>query len=204
MCSSDLLALAFEGATSFNHATVARRGSSGWVLRTGGRRGHSSAIFTPSAGSGAIYEAARILNAFHEELPEQYLTFNPGIIAGGATAEVRSGNGTSSGKSNIIADTAIVQGDLRFISEEQKNKTREKMKAIVARHLPQTDAQITFEDGIPSMPPTPGNYELLSVLDADAVEEHHEPDRAHDPGGRRLRRDGADSESGEEIGRAHV
>lgn len=159
------LALAFEGATSFNHATVARRGSSGWVLRTGGRRGHSSAIFTPSAGSGAIYEAARILNSFHEELPEQYLTFNPGIIAGGATAEVRSGIGTSSGKSNIIADTAIVHGDLRFISEEQKNKTREKMKAIVARHLPQTDAQITFEDGIPSMPPTPGNYELLSVLD---------------------------------------
>ena len=159
------LALAFEGATGFGYGTVARRGSSGWTLKTSGKRGHSSTVFSPSAGSGAIYEAARILNSFHQELQEEYLTFNPGMIVGGSTAETHNGEGTASGKSNIIAETTIVKGDLRFISEEQKMKAREKMSAIVARHLPLTDAQITFEDGIPSMPPTPGNYELLGVLD---------------------------------------
>lgn len=159
------LALAFEGATGFGYGTVARRGSSGWTLRTTGKRAHSSGVFTESVGSGAIYEAARILTAFHQELQEPYLTFNPGIITGGSTAETGAGEGRASGKSNIVAETAIVHGDLRFISEEQKNKAREKMKAIVARHLPQTDAQITFEDGIPAMSPEPGNYELLSVLD---------------------------------------
>ena len=159
------LALAFEGATGFGYGTVARRGSSGWTLRTTGKRGHSSGIFSESAGSGAIYEAARILTTFHQELQEPYLTFNPGIITGGSTAETGAGEGRASGKSNIIAETAIVHGDLRFISEEQKNRAREKMKAIVAQHLPHTDAQITFEDGIPAMSPEPGNYELLSVLD---------------------------------------
>ena len=38
------------------------------------------------------------------------------------------------------------------------------MTAIVSQHLPLTDATITFEDGIPSMFPTAGNYQLLSVL----------------------------------------
>jgi glutamate carboxypeptidase len=159
------LALAFEGATGFGYGTVARRGSSGWTLRTTGKRAHSSGIFNESVGSGAIYEAARILNTFHQELQEPYLTFNPGIITGGSTAETGAGEGKASGKSNIVAETAIVHGDLRFISEEQKTRAREKMKDIVAKHLPQTDAQITFEDGIPAMSPGPGNYELLGVLD---------------------------------------
>ncbi|MEY3405646.1 MAG: hypothetical protein RL161_1076, partial [Bacteroidota bacterium] len=143
------LALAFETATAFNYATVARRGASGWKLVTTGKRAHSSGVFSKNTGSGAIYEAARILNRFHNELQEQYLTFNPGMITGGATAEQKAGNGTASGKSNIVAETAIVTGDLRFISEEQKNRAREKMKAIVAEHLPHTSATITFEDGIP-------------------------------------------------------
>lgn len=158
------LALAFETATAFNYGTVARRGASGWKLVTSGKRAHSSGVFSKNTGSGAIYEAARILNQFHNELQEQYLTFNPGMITGGATADQKAGNGTASGKSNIVAETAIVTGDLRFISEEQKNRAREKMKAIVADHLPNTSATITFEDGIPAMFPSAGNYELLEKL----------------------------------------
>jgi len=158
------LALAFETATAFNYATVARRGASGWKLVTTGKRAHSSGVFSKNTGSGAIYEAARILNQFHNELQEEYLTFNPGMITGGATATQSAGAGTASGKSNIVAETAIVTGDLRFISEEQKNRAREKMKAIVANHLPHTTAEITFEDGIPAMFPSPGNYELLEKL----------------------------------------
>jgi glutamate carboxypeptidase len=178
------LALAFEGATGFSYATVARRGASGWTLKTTGKRSHSSGIFTGNAGSGAIYEAARILNEFHNQLQEQYLTYNPGLISGGSTATLNNGEATASGKTNIVAETAIVQGDLRFISEDQKIRTREKMKAIVANHLPGTSAEISFDDGIPSMPPTPGNYELLEKLNQVSKDMGLGEVKAWDPGQR--------------------
>lgn len=178
------LALAFEGATGFSYATVARRGASGWTLKTTGKRSHSSGIFTDNAGSGAIYEAARILNAFHDQLREPYLTYNPGLITGGSTATLDKGDATASGKTNIVAETAIVQGDLRFISEEQKIRTREKMKVIVANHLPGTSAEITFDDGIPSMPPTPGNYEILEKLNQVSKDMGLGEVKAWDPGQR--------------------
>ena len=157
-------ALAFETATGFGYGTVARRGSSGWQLKVTGKRAHSAGVFTANVGAGAIYETARILNDFYEQLPEKYLTFNPGVIVGGSTVDVQNSVGNASGKSNVVAETAMVNGDLRFISEEQKESARKKMKEIVAKHLPMTDATITFSDGIPSMPPTDGNYKLLAEL----------------------------------------
>ncbi len=38
------------------------------------------------------------------------------------------------------------------------------MKAIVDRHLPQTGAEIRFNDGYPAMSPTPANTALVTVL----------------------------------------
>ncbi len=177
-------ALAFETATGFGFGTVARRGSSGWQLNVKGKRAHSGGVFSPSTGAGAIYEASRILNDFYKELPEKYLTFNPGIIVGGSTAELESSNGQASGKSNIVAETAIVKGDLRFISEDQKIQARKKMMEIVSRHLPMTDATITFEDGIPSMPPTDGNYQLLSTLSKVSIDLGMGEVKPWDPGQR--------------------
>lgn len=149
------------------YATIARRSASGWTLTVQGRQGHSSGIFSPTAGSGAIFEAARILNAFHEELRgEQYLTFNPGVIVGGTdvTFDPETSQGTAAGKSNVIAQSAVVTGGIRTLTDEQLQQARARMEAIVARHLPQTDATITFTEGYPSMPPTEGNEQLLSLL----------------------------------------
>jgi glutamate carboxypeptidase len=79
------LALAFEGANGLNSVATARRGSSGWQLQVSAKTGHSSGVFSKGSGYGAIYEAARILNSFREELStEKYLTFNPGLILGGS------------------------------------------------------------------------------------------------------------------------
>jgi len=39
------------------------------------------------------------------------------------------------------------------------------MRDIVAAHLPQTDAQITFDEGYPPMAPTKGNERLLGIYD---------------------------------------
>jgi glutamate carboxypeptidase len=159
------LALSFENGGS-NIATVARRGSSDWTLEVTAKTGHSSQIFK-SMGSGAIFEAARILNQFYETLrgPE-YLTFNPSVISGGTEVDVKDQNLTTAGKTNVVAARVIVRGDLRFISEEQKEAARAKMREIVAKSLPGTSAKITFADGIPAMSPSAENMNLLKQLDA--------------------------------------
>lgn len=38
------------------------------------------------------------------------------------------------------------------------------MQAIVAKHLPETDAKIVFDEGYPPMAPTAGNRALLAKL----------------------------------------
>ena len=179
------VALAFE--EDAGKGTVARRGMSGWQLVVSGRQAHSSGIFSPGASYGAIYEAARILNAFREKLSnEQYLTFNPAVIVGGTDVSYDSTKiaGTAAGKDNIIAPRVFARGDLRFISPDQLLKAREAMRAIVADHLPGTVATITFEDGNPAMPPTKGNLALLAVEDSVSRALGQGPVEALDPGRR--------------------
>jgi glutamate carboxypeptidase len=160
------VALAFEGGRAAR-ASIARRGSSGWTLNVTGQQGHSAGVFRN--GYGAVYETARILDGFRRELAgEPTLTFNPGIIAGG-TAVQRDSSSTSfvvAGKTNIISPTTVVQGDLRFLRESQKDSARARMRAIVAQHLPGTSAEITFRDSYPAMPPTAEGARLLAQFDA--------------------------------------
>jgi glutamate carboxypeptidase len=180
-------ALGYETAQGFNIATVARRGASGWTLKTTGKQVHSSGVFRESVGYGAIYEASRILNQFREELAgEQYLTFNPGQFIGGSDILYNpdTGEGEALGKTNIVAREAFVTGDLRFLGEPQKEAAREKMKQIVSQNLNGTTAEIKFQDGIPSMPPTPGNYALVDVLSKVSVDMGFGEVKAGDPGSR--------------------
>jgi glutamate carboxypeptidase len=162
------IALGFEGAVGRQNATVARRGSSRWTLKTTGNRGHSGRIFNETYGSGAIFEAARILNDFHEEVRgEQYLTFNAGVIVGGTTIDYdpEAATGTAFGKTNVIPQAVTVHGGLRFISEEQKENAREHMRAVVEKNLPGTTAEISFGDAYPAMEPKEGNYRLMEMFD---------------------------------------
>ncbi|HZI99221.1 MAG TPA: M20/M25/M40 family metallo-hydrolase [Gemmatimonadaceae bacterium] len=175
--------LGFEGDAG--KATVARRGSSSWVLTVTGRQAHSGGVFSSGSGYGAIYELARILNEFRETLSkEQYLTFNPGVIVGGTEVKYDSAliSGSAAGKLNIIAPSAYAHGDLRFLRPGQLDSARATMREIVGRHLPQTSASISFADGIPSMPPTPGNYALLATLDSVTKALGQGPSEALDPG----------------------
>ena len=147
--------------------TVARRSSNNWTLRTTGRTGHSSGVFSQGLGYGAVYELVRILDAFRRELPEPNLTYNVGVIGGGTPAEIDAQGLriTASGKTNIVAETAIARGDLRSLTPEQDARVRERMQAIVAQHLPGTSAELTFaEGGYPPLPPTERNRALLRRL----------------------------------------
>jgi glutamate carboxypeptidase len=181
------IALAFEGANGLNSVATGRRGASGWRLDVTGKTGHSSGVFTPSAGYGAIYEAARILNQFRETLStEKYLTFNPGIIIGGSDIEYNNetSKGAAIAKTNIISPAVTVTGDLRFLTEDQKDRARVKMREIVAQNLAQTSAKISFVDGIPSMAPTEGNNQVLSVINSISMDMGAGPTVAGDPGSR--------------------
>lgn len=182
------VALGFETASGMDYATIARRGSSGWTLRVQGRQAHSSGIFSDGTGSGAVFEAARILNAFHEDVRgEEFLTFNPGILLGGTDVsyDASAARGTAYGKTNVVAKTVVVDGGLRFISDAQKESARDRMRAIVAGpNRPQTSAAITFEDAYPAMQPTDGNRALLDVLDRVSRDLGQGPVKAYDPGAR--------------------
>ena len=182
------VALGFETASGMDYATIARRGSSGWTLRVQGRQAHSSGIFSEGTGSGAVFEAARILNAFHEDVRgEEFLTFNPGILLGGTDVsyDASAARGTAYGKTNVVAKTVVVDGGLRFISDAQKESARDRMRAIVAGpNRPQTSAEITFEDAYPAMQPTDGNRALLDVLDRVSRDLRQGPVKAYDPGAR--------------------
>ena len=159
--------MGFENATGFSNATIARRGASGWSVEVEGKRAHSSGVFNDRVGAGAIFEMSRILNAFYEEVRgEEYLTFNPGTLLGGTFVDYnkQTSSGEVFGKTNVVAQKAIVNGGLRFISEEQKETARAKMREIVSKNLPQTSATINFTDSYPAMGPTEGNAALLKKL----------------------------------------
>ena len=166
------VALEFENVASEggrDYGTVARRSSASWTLTAHGRTGHSSGVCGPGLGCGAIYEIARILDAFRRELPEPNLTYNVGVIAGGTPASIDAAGFavTASGKTNIVAETAIARGDIRTLSAEQDARVRARMQEIVARHLPLTNAELVFAaDGYPPMAPTAGNRALLAGLNA--------------------------------------
>ncbi len=154
-------------------ANVSRRGSIGWALNVSGKPAPSSQVFREDIGAGAIYEISRILNTFYEELrSEEYLTFNPGKILGGTTVEhnASSNSGSAFGKNNVVAESAVVTGDIRAVSKEQLDRVKIKMTEIVSNNLPHTNAIITFSDGYPPMAPTDGNRELLSIYSKVSID----------------------------------
>ncbi len=165
------VALDFEGLSQQDGkdmGAIARRSSNSWTLTATGKSGHSSGIFSAKAGDGAIYEIARIITRFRQDLPEPNLTFNVGLIGGGQSAEVdKDGVRIAvTGKTNIIPSHAIARGDLRALTGEQNERVAEKMRAIVAQHLPGTEATIAIEFRYPPMAPTAGNAALLDRLNA--------------------------------------
>ena len=162
------VALAFEGATRDDKgrdaATIGRRASGGWHLTVTARTGHSAGVFGRD-GFGALYEAARVVNAFREQLIEPDLTFNAATMVAGTSAQWNDAEsqGQAFGKTNVIPRDAQVRGDLRYLTAEQGARARERMQAIVEQSLPGTRSRISFHENYPPMAPTPGNLKVLEA-----------------------------------------
>jgi glutamate carboxypeptidase len=161
-------ALSFEGSAKFNGqdmVSISRRSSGGWTLNVKGKPGHSSRVFSDSLGFGAIYEGARILNAFRDQLQEPNLTYNVGMVLGGTNVAYSddTASGTSFGKTNVIARDFQARGDMRYLTPEQGARVKQRMRDIVATSLPGTSATIAFRDGYPPMPPTEAGQRLVDL-----------------------------------------
>jgi glutamate carboxypeptidase len=164
------IAIGLENAADDPTSMVtARRSSSQWRLEVQGNTAHSSRIFSSEVGAGPVYEMARILNGFYEQLhQEQYLTFNVGLTASGAQLEFVPGplQAKVSGKDNIVPPRAVASGDLRAISKAQIAQAKQAMLAISTRNLPGTSVKLEFQDSYPPMAPTEGNRRLLEMYSA--------------------------------------
>src|SRR4051812_48012221 len=145
--------------------SIARRSAGSWTVTVTGRSAHSAGV---GAGDyGAIYELARIIDQFRRELPEDKLTYNVGLVGGGQTATLDADKIRleATGKTNIIAATAVARGDLRAISQDQIDRVEAKMRTIVAQPLAGAHAEISFDPDIyPPMAPTDGNRAILAEL----------------------------------------
>jgi glutamate carboxypeptidase len=158
------VALAFENAIG-DAATIARRSSSSWRLEVTGVSGHSSAVWGPVLGDGAIYEAARIVDEFRLQLKKvDGLTCNVAVMVGGSDATFEGGRGTAAGKLNVVPNSAYVRGDLRALTAAQLEQVRATMREICSHSLRRTSAKITFQDTYPAMEATPASLDLLKQL----------------------------------------
>jgi len=180
------VAIGFEdGAGDPKTAVIGRRGTTAWTLTVTGKPAHSSQIFRPDIGYGAIFEAARILEAFRVALAgEPHLTLNPALMVGGTKVDldVTQARGSAFGKDNVIPERAIVSGDLRALSKEQFALARKRMEEIVAASpLAQTKATIAFDEGYPPLAPTDGNRKLLALYDQASRDVGAGPVAAVDP-----------------------
>jgi glutamate carboxypeptidase len=183
------VALEFEnafrdgGLDGTDAVRIGRRSSITWRLETAGKSGHSSLVFGDKLGYGAIYELTRIVDQFRTQLREPGLTYSVGLVLGGATAvlDAEKTGGTATGKANVIAPTALAVGDMRTISEDQTARVKKAMEEIVSKHLPLTDAHITFDEAYPSMAVTPGSEALLAELQKVNATLGYAPEEVTDP-----------------------
>jgi glutamate carboxypeptidase len=178
-------ALGFEdGDGDPRTAVIGRRGTTAWTVRVTAKPAHSSLIFREEIGFGAVFEGARILNAFREKLAGvAHLTFNPALMVGGTevTFDPVQARGSAFGKDNVIAEHAVVSGDLRALSLEGFASARRRMEEIVSASLAHTKAEITFDEGYPALSPTDGNKRLLAMYDQASRDVSAGPVSAVDP-----------------------
>ncbi len=179
------VALSFESDSG--RIAIGRRGLSLWSLEVTGAQGHSAFVLRARGGAGAIYEASRILDDFRRAFSAHpNITVNPGIVLGGTdvTHDADRSTGTAAGKFNVVARTVTAKGDLRFVSDAEREEAKTRMREIAAANLPGTTARLSVEDLVPGWPATDGSRAVLKLIDAASRDLGQGPVEADDPGSR--------------------
>ena len=92
--------------------------------------------------------------------------------------------GTVAGKFNVVAPRAAVRGDLRFVTDAEREEAKARMREIAAAGLPKTTSRLEFENLAPGWPATPGNRALLEVIDGVSRDLGQGPVEPDDPASR--------------------
>lgn len=181
------IALDFEPAITLDTVTIARRGIDQWVLQTQGNESHSATIFEKGVGAGAIYELARVINEMRLQFQgEKYVSVNPGVALSGnhLTFDSAASTGDVFGKENVVAKNGLVRGDLRYLTQTQRQSIRTRMQTIASLHLPGSNSMLSFQDGIPAMPPSAANTDLMTKYSRVSAELGYGEIKSLDPGQR--------------------
>jgi len=75
-------------------------------------------------------------------------------------------SGASAGKFNVVAKAVTVKGDLRFLSEGERDQAKARMLEIAAANLPRTTATLSFDEGPLEAddPATRGDFNFIGSL----------------------------------------
>jgi glutamate carboxypeptidase len=177
--------LSFESDSG--KVAIGRRGLTTWSLSVSGQQGHSANVMRPVLGAGAIYETARILDGFRREFSgHPTVTVNAGIVLGGTRVgyDAAASAGSAAGKFNVVPPAALARGDLRFVTDGERDAAKARMTEIAADALPRTVSRVEFEDLAPGWPASDRNRELLRVIDAVSRDLGQGPVEPDDPASR--------------------
>ena len=162
------IALGFEPSFDLHHLVTARRGIMAWKMNVNAMQGHSSLIFTKELGEGAILGMSEFLEKAKKLVKEKtYLTFNPGLIAGGTNVNINQDKGIArvEGKNNVVAKHAYAQGDLRYLYINNVKIINQQLLKL-ASELPkplQAKFELLEAVNLPAMAPSKRNIDLLKV-----------------------------------------
>lgn len=161
------MVLEFEWAFHLQSATVARRGIGHWRLDVTSPVAHSSRIFHEGVGPGAAFETARILDQIRKRFEhKKNISINPSLSLIGSSLEVDSEllKGEITSDHNAVPSRALVLGDFRYLTWDEKESIEKAFDKISHWSLPHTVSTLTFEKESPPMPPLSANRTLLKLL----------------------------------------
>jgi glutamate carboxypeptidase len=141
----------FEPARPGGEYVIRRKGVGKYYLTVNGRAAHAGA--QPERGRSAIAEMAHKVVALHALNDyEAGTTVNVGVVQGGE-------------RSNIVADRAYAEVDVRAVDVESGRRLDQAVREIVDRNvIPDTTAELTGGIVFPPMEPTPQTERLFAAL----------------------------------------
>lgn len=139
-----------EPARPKGQVVIKRKGVGKYYLTVHGKAAHAGA--QPELGISAIEELARTILELHALTDfDDGLTVNVGVIRGGS-------------RSNIIAEQAYAEIDVRAVDHAQMDRVREEFGRICRPHRDGIRMELTGGIGFPPMLKTERSLELLSFV----------------------------------------
>ena len=140
----------FEPARPQGQVVIKRKGAGKYYLTVHGKAAHAGS--QPELGVSAIEELARAILEFHALTDfEEGLTVNVGVVRGGS-------------RSNIIAERASAEIDVRAVGQDHIDRIQNEFNRICRPHRDGIRLELTGGIVFPPMLKTERSLELLSLI----------------------------------------